>query len=65
MNSDDLFQLEDRNRREYLRIMLACGALGPIPYGLASASWFSSSPEKMAEQSGSDPMLASPPGATV
>jgi len=33
MNSGDLFQLEDHDRREYLRIMLACGALGPIPYG--------------------------------
>lgn len=48
MKSEDLFQLEDRKRREYLRIMLSGGALGLIPYSLANAGWFSSSPEKLA-----------------
>lgn len=48
MESDDLFQLEDRKKREHLRIMLSCGALGLIPFSLANAGWFSSSPEKLA-----------------
>lgn len=48
MKSDNLLQLEGRKRREYLRVLLSCGALGLIPYSLANASWFSSSPEKMA-----------------
>lgn len=48
MKSDNLLQLEDRKRREYLRVLLSCGALGLIPCSLANASWFSSSPEKMA-----------------
>ena len=50
MKSDDLFKLEDCKRRDYLRRMLSCGALGLIPYSLANAGWFSSSPEKLAAE---------------
>ena len=49
MNSDDYFELDDAKRREYLARMLAGGALGLIPYSLANAGWFSSSPEKLAD----------------
>jgi hypothetical protein len=48
MKSDHLLQPDDSKRREYLRKMLSCGALGLIPYSLANAGWFSSSPEKLA-----------------
>ncbi len=48
MHSDGKFQLDDATRREYLRRMLSCGALGLIPYRLANAGWFSSSPKKLA-----------------
>jgi hypothetical protein len=49
MNSDDYFKLDDAKRREYLARILAGGALGLLPYSLANAGWFSSSPEKLAE----------------
>ena len=49
MNSDDYFELDDAKRREYLARILAGGALGLLPYSLANAGWFSSSPEKLAE----------------
>lgn len=48
MKSEEICQLDDIRRREYLLKMLSCGALGLIPYSLANAGWFSSSPEKMA-----------------
>lgn len=49
MNSDDYCELDDAKRREYLARMLAAGALGLLPYSLANAGWFSSTPEKLAE----------------
>jgi len=41
--------LDDSYRREYLMRLLACGALGLLPARLASAGWFSSDPEKLAD----------------
>ncbi len=49
MKSDDFCHLDDSSRREYLLKMLSCGALGLIPFSLANAGWFSSSPKKIAE----------------
>jgi len=41
--------LDDSFRREYLLRMMAAGALGLLPVQLASALWFSSGPEKLAD----------------
>jgi hypothetical protein len=41
--------LDDSGRREYLVRLLACGALGMAPLQLARAGWFSSEPEKLAD----------------
>ncbi len=48
LGRDERF-LEDGYRREYLVRMLACGALGLVPAQLARAGWFSSGPEKLAD----------------
>ena len=41
--------LDDACRREYLARLLACGALGLVPMQLAHAGWFSSGPDKLAD----------------
>jgi hypothetical protein len=41
--------LDDAWRREYLARLLACGTLGLLPARLASAGWFSSDPQKLAD----------------
>ena len=49
MKSDDLCELDDSCRREYLLKIMSWGALGLLPYSLVNAGWFWSSPEKIAE----------------
>jgi hypothetical protein len=48
MNIDDRL-LDDACRREHLIRLLACGTLGLVPAQLARAGWFSSDPEKLAD----------------
>ncbi len=42
-------ELDDARRRDCLRKMLSCGALGLVPFSLANAGWFSSSPKRLAD----------------
>jgi len=48
MKLDDRL-LDDACRREYLTRLLACGTLALVPAQLARAGWFSSGPEKLAD----------------
>jgi hypothetical protein len=49
MDPEEYFQLDDARRRECLARLLACGALGLIPYSLANAGWLSGSSKKLAD----------------
>lgn len=49
MLPNEFEQLDDERRRDHLRKLLSCGALGLMPYHFAYAGWFSSSSKKLAD----------------
>ena len=46
---DSFTRLDPARRRDLLRYLLQCGALGSVPVHVAWAGWFSSDPEQLPE----------------